>query len=156
MSSPKVRSRTSRLLRDKPLSPSSRCRPASNALAYARARKAAGESDFTRAGRQHPGLGEMVEYYTRVLGEPGFSDSGYTGWMFGSAYVTVGTHDQVKGKNAHPGRIIWNMESQDVHADFEQFKAAGAIVVAEPYAFEGQEGSAIATFADPTTTTSSS
>jgi len=91
----------------------------------------------------------LVEYYTRVLGEPGFSDGGYTGWMFGSAYVTIGRHDQVMGKNAHPGRIIWNMESQDVQADFERFKAAGAIVVAEPYAFEGEEGSSIATFADP-------
>ena len=91
----------------------------------------------------------LVEYYTRVLGEPGFSDGGYTAWMMGSAYVTVGPHDLVKGKSAHPGRIIWNIESQDVKADFERFKAAGATVITEPYGADGQEGSDIATFADP-------
>ena len=91
----------------------------------------------------------LVEFYTRVLGEPCFSDGGYTGWMLGSAYITVGLHAQVKGKSAHPGRIIWNIESQDVKADSERFKAAGATVSAEPYGYEGQEGSNIATFADP-------
>jgi predicted enzyme related to lactoylglutathione lyase len=63
--------------------------------------------------------------------------------------VTVGPHSEVKGKNAAPGRIIWNIESKDVQGDFERFKAAGAIVVTEPYSFEGQPGSSIATFADP-------
>jgi predicted enzyme related to lactoylglutathione lyase len=91
----------------------------------------------------------LVEYYTRVLGEPGFSDGGYTGWQLGSGFVTVGPHSEVTGRNAHPGRLIWNIESTDVAGDFERMKAAGAIVVTEPYGFEGQEGSAIATFADP-------
>ena len=98
-------------------------------------------------GSEDPG--RLVEYYTRVLGEPGFSEGGYTGWMLGSAYITVGPHTEVKGKSAHPGRIIWNIESQDVKADFERFKAAGAIVVAEPYDYEGEEVTSIATFADP-------
>ncbi len=98
-------------------------------------------------GSEDPG--RLVEYYTRVLGEPGFSDGGYTGWMLGSAYITVGPHSEVKGRSVHPGRIIWNIESQDVKADFERFKAAGATVIAEPYGYEGQEGSSIATFADP-------
>lgn len=91
----------------------------------------------------------LVEYYTKVLGEQGFSDSGYTGWKIGSGYVTVGPHSEVHGQNASPGRIIWNIESQDVAGDFERMKAAGAIVVTEPYSFEGQSGFAIATFADP-------
>ena len=91
----------------------------------------------------------LVEYYTRVLGEPTMSESGYTGWQLGSGFVTVGPHDQVKGKSAQPGRILWNIESEDVKADFDRFKAAGAIVIAAPYDFEGQEGMSIATFADP-------
>lgn len=91
----------------------------------------------------------LVAYYTRVFGVPGFSDGGYTGWQFGSGYVTIGPHDQVKGRSTHPGRIMWNLTSQDVKGDFDRFKAAGAIVVAEPYGFEGQEGMSIATFADP-------
>ena len=35
-----------------------------------------------------------------------------------------------------------------MRGDFERFKAAGAIVIREPYGFEGQEG-LIATLADP-------
>lgn len=91
----------------------------------------------------------LVQYYTKLFGEPGFADGGYTSWQLGSGYVTVGAHDAVKGKSAHPGRIIWNIESQDVQADFDRLKAAGAIVIAEPYGFEGQAGMSIATFADP-------
>ena len=91
----------------------------------------------------------LVEYYTKILGEPAFSEGGYTAWQIGSGYVTIGAHDQVKGKSAHPGRIIWNIESEDVKADFERFKAAGATVIAEPYGMDEFEGSAIATFADP-------
>jgi predicted enzyme related to lactoylglutathione lyase len=91
----------------------------------------------------------LVEYYTKVLGKPGYSDGGYTGWQLGSGFVTVGPHTEVKGKNAAPGRIIWNIESRDVAGEFERMKAAGAIVIAEPYSFEGAPNSSIATFADP-------
>lgn len=91
----------------------------------------------------------LVEYYTKVLGRPGFADGGYTGWQLGSGFVTVGPHSEVKGRNAAPGRMIWNIESKDVAGDFERMKAAGAIVIAEPYSFDGAAGSSIATFADP-------
>ena len=92
---------------------------------------------------------KLVEYYTKVLGKPGFSDGGYTGWQFGSGFITVGPHTEVKGKNVAPGRIIWNLESKDVKGDFARMKAAGGIVIAEPYSFEMSPGSWIATFADP-------
>ena len=90
----------------------------------------------------------LVEYYTRLFGDPGMSDGGYTGWQLGSGWLTVGPHDQVKGKNATPGRILWNIETADVRGEFDKFKAAGAIVVAEPYGFEGAVDQ-IATLADP-------
>jgi len=90
----------------------------------------------------------LVEFYTKLLGDPTWNDGGYTGWLIGSGAVTIGPHDQVKGRNAHPGRLIWNIESADVQGDYERFKAAGATIVAEPYGFDGSEGQ-IATFADP-------
>ena len=62
--------------------------------------------------------------------------AGTAAWQLGSGWVTVGPHSEVKGKNVSPGRIIWNIESNDVKGDFERMKAAGAIVIAEPYAFE--------------------
>jgi predicted enzyme related to lactoylglutathione lyase len=91
----------------------------------------------------------LAEYYSKLFGAPGMEDSGYTGWQLGDGWLTVGGHDQVKGASAHPGRVIWNLDSQDVPGDFERLKAAGAIVVTEPYhPGEGYEGW-IATFADP-------
>ncbi len=63
-------------------------------------------------------------------------DGGYTGWQIGSGWLSVGPHDQVTGKNTHPGRVIWNIETPDVKAEFERFKSAGATVVQEPYNFQ--------------------
>jgi predicted enzyme related to lactoylglutathione lyase len=91
----------------------------------------------------------LVDYYTKLLGEPTMSEGGYTGWLIGSGFVSIGPHDQVKGKNAHPGRIIWNIESPDVKGDFDRFARAGAIVIREPYTFEEAPGYWVATFADP-------
>jgi predicted enzyme related to lactoylglutathione lyase len=91
----------------------------------------------------------LVDYYTKLFGEPAMSDGGYTGWQIGDGFMYVGAHDQVKGRNAHPGRIIWNIESPDVQADFDRIVAAGGIVVREPYGFEEAPGALVATLADP-------
>ena len=91
----------------------------------------------------------LTDYYRKLLGEPGWDDGGYTGWMIGSGGMTVGPHSEVSGRNAQPGRIIWNITSDDVQGDFDRFKAAGAIVIREPYGFDEAPGSLIATFADP-------
>jgi predicted enzyme related to lactoylglutathione lyase len=90
-------------------------------------------------------------YYRKVFGEPMYDDGGYTTWQMGSGSgsISVGPHSEVHGQNAAPGRIIWNIESEDVKGDFDRFKAAGAIVVREPYSFEEAPGAWIATFADP-------
>lgn len=98
-------------------------------------------------GSEHPE--RLAEYYTKLFGAPGWNDGGYVGWLIGAGGVTVGPHDQVKGPNAQPGRIIWNIESPDVKADFARLKAAGAVVVREPYSFEQAPGTWIATLSDP-------
>jgi hypothetical protein len=98
---------------------------------------------------------KLVEYYTDLFGKPGFDDGGYTGWQFGSGWVTVSAHDQVKGKSKHPGRILWNLETPDVKGEFAKLRDAGAIVVQEPYQPGGmpEDGDGreywVATFADP-------
>jgi predicted enzyme related to lactoylglutathione lyase len=92
---------------------------------------------------------QLAAYYTKLFGEPMYKDAAYTVWLLGTGAVAVGPHSEVRGKNQQPGRLIWNIESDDVQADFEQFKAAGAIVVREPYTFEEAPGSWIATLADP-------
>jgi predicted enzyme related to lactoylglutathione lyase len=91
----------------------------------------------------------LTDYYTELFGKPSWDGDDYTGWQIGTGWLTVGPHDQVMGKSAHPGRVIWNIESPDVKGDFERFKAAGATVIREPYQpGEAPEGW-IATFSDP-------
>jgi predicted enzyme related to lactoylglutathione lyase len=90
----------------------------------------------------------LADYYTKLFGEPTWNEGGYIGWMLGAGAVTVGPHSEVTGTNPQPGRLIWNIESADVQADFDRFKAAGATVVREPYGFEGM-GGLIATLSDP-------
>ena len=92
----------------------------------------------------------LVDYYSRVIGEPTFADGGeFTGWQIGSGFLTVGPHSEVKGRNTSPGRIIWNIVTPDVQAEFDRMEAAGGIVVTAPYEFEQAPGSRIATFEDP-------
>jgi predicted enzyme related to lactoylglutathione lyase len=94
---------------------------------------------------------KLKDYYTKLFGAPTFEDGGYFGWRLGDAAVTFGPHDEVKGKNREPGRILWNLETEDVKGDFEKLRRAGAQVVKEPYNMgEGDGGEFwIATFSDP-------
>ena len=98
-------------------------------------------------GSEDPG--RLVAYYERLFGAPSDQDDTYTSWRLGSGSITVGPHSEVKGRNATPGRLMWNLESDDVRADAARFKDAGATVVAEPYNFPDYPDYWIATFEDP-------
>ena len=91
----------------------------------------------------------LKDYYAKLFGKPGWEGGDFTGWQIGTGFVTVGPHEQVKGKSTHPGRVIWNIESSDVEGDFERLKAAGASVVQEPYHPGEAAEMLIATFSDP-------
>lgn len=92
----------------------------------------------------------LIEFYSRLFGKPAMEEGGFAGWEIGNGWLTVGPHDQVKGGNGEPGRIIWNIESPDVKADFERLKEAGANVVKDPYEAGDEEMQmSIATFSDP-------
>lgn len=91
----------------------------------------------------------LGEYYAKIFGPAGMDEGGYRGWKIGSGYLSIIPHDQVKGKNATPGRLLWNIESADVEGDFERMKAAGATVVQEPYHPGEAPEFSVATFSDP-------
>jgi predicted enzyme related to lactoylglutathione lyase len=93
----------------------------------------------------------LVEFYTKLFGDPTWEDETYAAWQVGSGILSIGPHDQVKGNNEQPGRIIWNIESADVRGDLERFRAAGATVVQEPYnpGDDASDEMSIATLADP-------
>jgi predicted enzyme related to lactoylglutathione lyase len=98
-------------------------------------------------GSEDPG--RLTAFYSKLFGKPGFDEGGYAGWQIGNGWLTVGPHDQVKGGNAQPGRLIWNIESPDVRGDFDRLKAAGATVVTEPYTMGEAPDALIATLSDP-------
>jgi predicted enzyme related to lactoylglutathione lyase len=92
---------------------------------------------------------KLTEYYTKLFGAPAWDEGDFKGWQIGTGYLTVGPHDQVKGKNAQPGRVIWNIETSDVKGEFDRLTEAGATVVQEPYSPGEAPEMLIATFADP-------
>ncbi len=92
---------------------------------------------------------QLREYYTKLFGKPGWDEGGFFGWQIGTGSVTVGTHDQVKGKNTDSARVIWNIQTADVKGQVEKLKAAGATVVREPYQPDGAPEMWITTFSDP-------
>ena len=93
---------------------------------------------------------QLIESYTKLFGPPGYEDGGFAGWEVGQGNISVGPHSEVRGKNVHPGRLLLNIETPDVKAEAARWKAAGAIVVREPYSEEGWPADTyVATFADP-------
>lgn len=92
----------------------------------------------------------LAAFYTKLLGEPGWSEGDYTGWMPGNGMLMIGPHSEVKGSNEMPGRLIFNFETTDVPGEFGRAKGIGATVVQEPYhPGEGNEDAWLATLADP-------
>lgn len=96
---------------------------------------------------EHPE--KLRDFYRKVLDKkPVMDEGGYSGFLVGKGFLTIGPHDKVKGKNAHPERMMFNLETKEVKKEFARMKKAGAKVIAEPYQMGG--GPAwIATLADP-------
>ena len=91
----------------------------------------------------------LSAFYTKVLGEPAWQDSGYIGWQAGSAMLMIGPHSEVKGRNEMPGRIIVNFETPDVQGEFDRIKGLGVTVEHELYQPGDGDDMWLATFEDP-------
>jgi predicted enzyme related to lactoylglutathione lyase len=66
--------------------------------------------------------------------------------FFDCVFFGVGEHSEMSGKAKDPGRVMFNLETKEVKAEFERIKGVGATVIKEPYEMQGAW---IATFADP-------
>lgn len=93
---------------------------------------------------------KLAEFYKKVFGKDAdWAEGDWSGFSVGTSWLTIGSHDKVKGKSPSPERLMFNFETKDVKGEFERIKELDAEVVAEPY----QPGEApemwIATFADP-------
>ena len=94
----------------------------------------------------------LADFYKKFLELiPEWSDGEWSAFKIGTGGMAIGPHSEVNGKNSEPGRIMLNLESDNVQEDFERIKAIGATVIAEPYD-AGDENSGLmmmSTFADP-------
>ncbi len=93
----------------------------------------------------------LAGFYEKVLEKkPDMEEGGWYGFSTSSCFLTIGSHDKVKGQSEKPERIIMNFETKEVKQEFERIKALGATVITAPYQMGEDEKSAwIATFADP-------
>lgn len=93
---------------------------------------------------------KLRDFYKRAFQkDPDMGEGGYYGFAVGTAFITIGPHDKVKGKASNPERIMLNLETNDVEKEFERIEKLGAEVIAKPYSMEGMEEYVIATLADP-------
>jgi predicted enzyme related to lactoylglutathione lyase len=92
----------------------------------------------------------LTEFYQKVLDKkPDMEDGGWAGWQIGSCFLTIGEHSEVNGQAKEPQRLILNLETTEVQAEFDRIKKLGAKVIKEPYQMEGMDNFWVATFADP-------
>jgi predicted enzyme related to lactoylglutathione lyase len=91
----------------------------------------------------------LVDFYSKVFGEPGWTGGEFTGWKAGNGYVMVGPHSDVKGSNEMPGRSMFFLETEDVQGEFTRLKELGVTVQQEPYHPGEAPDSWLATLADP-------
>lgn len=92
----------------------------------------------------------LSAFYRKIFGAPTWEQGGFIGWWLGTAGLMIGPHSQVEGTNQMPGRIMWNLQTPDVQAEFDRIKGLGAEVVREPYHPDpASEDVWLATFADP-------
>ena len=79
-------------------------------------------------------LGNLLPFYRDVLGLPvGIQIPGFV--VFGNLdapALALGTHSEVRGRNADPARHMVGLVASDVAADWKRLKAAGVEFVEDP------------------------
>ncbi len=94
---------------------------------------------------------KLAEFYTKILGEPGWHDGDWYGFGEKEFNIVIGPHSEVSGQSAQPQRMMISFAADDVKAEFERLVSAGAVVVAKPYQPEMANDAKtwLATLADP-------
>lgn len=91
----------------------------------------------------------LVEFYTKVLGEPVWKRGGWVAWRAGVGLLTVGPNRDVTRSTERPGPVLFGFHADDVVGEVERIKAGGAEVVRAPYHPPDAPDDWLAVLADP-------
>lgn len=89
-------------------------------------------------------------FYREVLGlEPAWASDEMVGFVVDGFRLEIMAHSDVSGRNEMPQRIFFDLQVDDVRAEFGRLTALGATAVQEPYDYADEEVSfTLATLAD--------
>lgn len=92
-------------------------------------------------------LAVMKGFYEKILeAKPMMDEDNWAGWQVGGTFLMLGKHDQMTGKAKDAGRVMFDLETEQVKEEFDRMVKLGARAVKEPYQMEKMW---IATLADP-------
>lgn len=90
----------------------------------------------------------MLLFYRDMLGlQPHSQHGDFVAFKFGDVRLSIGKHDGVKGESRDPYRIMINLGTRDIHAEYQRLVRQGVEFVRKPE--KEQWGGWVATFLDP-------
>ena len=93
-------------------------------------------------------LKRMTDFYQDILRLKPFSQrADFVAFKFGDVRLSIGVHSEVKGKSADPYRIMVNLQTQDIHSDYQSLSRQGVQFIRLPE--QEHWGGWVATFLDP-------
>lgn len=97
---------------------------------------------------------KLAQWYIDVLGftpaeSAELDNDSYVAFAWGDNYFWVGKHDKVEGVNKDPYRIMIEWYVESVMETYEELKAKGVKIIAEPFAEPTGGGNWCMTVADP-------
>lgn len=90
----------------------------------------------------------LAEFYEHTLGlEPATRRSDHVAFEFGAFRLTIGVHDEIRGRATDPLRLMMNLAVQDIDESFMRLRKLGVSFTRppEPESWGGR----IATLNDP-------
>lgn len=90
----------------------------------------------------------FVFFYRDVIGlQPHSIQSDFAAFSFGEVRLSVGRHSQVSGAAKDPYRVMINLGTDDIQADYRRLKEKGVLFLRPPE--QERWGGWVATFHDP-------
>ena len=95
---------------------------------------------------------KLADFYEKVFEtKPQSMMPEWYGFAVGEGHIAIGPHSEISGTNKEPGRLMFNIESENPRELFNRIKATGATVIKEISSPDGSDNEdfLMGTFADP-------